>query len=315
MRRIKLRHLDTLAAFMKTGSVTEAAQALHTTQPNASKSLKQLEDFAGVRLFERRAGRLRPTPEAELLFTHAARLMDELTVFENLSLDLTTMAQGYVNIGILSAFSTALIPMAMERFNSQYPGIQVQVDLLDSDKIHSYVSRGNYDFGLVHHPEHESDLMTQTLKTASMVCIMPNAHELAKHRIILASDLAGQPFVTYPRSVPFGAAIFRSLSNEGVRPSNYLISNQSQLIRRLVERGRGVALVDHFSVWDAGEFDHIAVRQFEPRIPVSIGMIIPKRRPLSLAAQTFVNVLKDVLNPEAISPPGTPRSAEISDGL
>lgn len=253
MRRIKLRHLDTLAAFMKTGSVTEAALVLHTTQPNASKSLKQLEDFAGVRLFERSAGRLRPTPEAELLFSHAARLMDELTVFENLSLDLTAMTQGYVNIGILSAFSTALIPMAIERFNDLYPGIQVQVDLLDSDKIHTYVSRGNYDFGLVHHPEHESDLMTQTLKTSSMVCIMPPDHPLAKHRIVLSSDIADQPFVTYPRSVPFGAAIFRSLSDEGVKPSNTLISNQSQLIRRLVERGRGVALVDHFSVWDANE--------------------------------------------------------------
>ena len=81
MHRIKLRHLDTLAAFMKTGSVTEAAQVMHTTQPNASKSLKQLEEFAGVRLFERIAGRLRPTPEAELLFAHAARLMDELMLF------------------------------------------------------------------------------------------------------------------------------------------------------------------------------------------------------------------------------------------
>lgn len=295
MHRIKLRHLDTLAAFMKTGSVTEAAQVLHTTQPNASKSLKQLEDFAGVRLFERIAGRLRPTPEAELLFTHAARLMDELMVFENQSLDLTTMAQGYVNIGILSAFSTALIPMAMERFNNRHPGIQVLVDILDSDKIHSYVSRGNYDFGLVHHPEHESDLTTLTLKTASMVCIMPTDHELAKQSVVLASDLANRSFVTYPRSLPFGATIFQTLSNEGVRPAGVLISNQSQLIRRLVERDRGVALVDHFSVWDASEIDHIAVRQFEPRIPVSVGMIVPKRRPLSLAAQTFVAILNEVL--------------------
>ncbi|WP_172717071.1 LysR family transcriptional regulator [Neorhizobium sp. T6_25] len=307
MRRIKLRHLDTLAAFMKTGSVTEAALVLHTTQPNASKSLKQLEEFAGVKLFERSGGRLRPTPEAELLFAHATRLMDELMLFENLSLDLTTMSQGYVNIGILSAFSTALIPMAVERFNNLYPGIQIQVDLLDSDKIHTYVSRGNYDFGLVHHPEHEADLMTQTLKTSSMVCIMPIDHKLAKHRVILASDIADQPFVTYPRSVPFGAAIFRSLSDEGVRPSNSLISNQSQLIRRLVERGRGVALVDHFSVWDANEFDHIVVRQFEPRIPVSVGMIIPKRRPLSLAAQTFVASLKEVLEQDPATAPGHQR--------
>lgn len=295
MPRIKLRHLDTLAAFMKTGSVTEAAQVLHTTQPNASKSLKQLEEFAGVKLFERVAGRLRPTPEAELLFAHAARLMDELMLFENLSLDLTAMARGYVNIGILSAFSTALIPMAMERFNNRYPGVQIQVDILDSDKIHSYVSRGNYDFGLVHHPEHEADLTTQTLKTASMVCIMPKNHDLARHSVVLAEHLANQSFVTYPRSVPFGAAIFQTLSNEGVRPSSVLISNQSQLIRRLVERGRGVALVDHFSVWDASEIDHIVVRQFEPRIPVSIGMIVPKRRPLSLAAQTLVAILYEVL--------------------
>lgn len=298
MRQIKLRHLETLSAFMKTGSVTEAAKVLHTTQPNASKSLKQLESLFGMTLFERIAGRLCPTPEAEILFTHATRLMDELTLFENLSLDLSGLATGFVNIGILSAFSTALLPMAVERFNIIYPGVQVQVDLLDSDKIHTYVSRGSYDFGLVHHPEHEADLMTQTLKTAAMVCIMPADHPLAARQIVLAGDLADRPFVTYPRSLPFGAAIFRSLSDEGVQPAGMLISNQSQLIRRLVERKRGIALVDHFSVWDVSRTDPIAVRQFEPRIPVSVGMIIPRRRPLSMAAHAFINVLQEILATE-----------------
>jgi DNA-binding transcriptional LysR family regulator len=295
-RRIKLRHLDTLAAFMKTGSVTQAAQLLHTTQPNASKSLKQLEEFAGVKLFERIGGQLRPTPEAEMLAAHATRLMEELTLFESFSLDLSALSKGFVNIGVLSAFSTALIPMAIEKFNDDFPGVQVQVDQLDSDKIHSYVSRGNYDFGLVHHPEHEPDLMTQTLKSDAMVCIMPTDHELARREVVLASDLASERLVTYPRSLPFGATIFRALSDEGVRPSTVLISNQSQLIRRLVERGRGVAIVDRFSVWDAGEFDHIVVRAFLPQLPVSVGLIVPIRRPLSVAAQAFVRILKEVLN-------------------
>lgn len=301
MRRIKLRHLDILSAFMKTGSVTQAARVLHTTQPNASKSLKQLEELVGVTLFARSAGRLRQTPEAEILFAHATRLMDELTLFESLSFDLKQLATGFVNIGMLSAFSTALVPMAVERFHTAHPGIQVQVDLLDSDKIHTHVIRGNYDFGLVHRPEQEDDLTTQTLKTASMVCIMPVDHPLAGRRVVLAGDLADWPFITYPRSLPFGAAIFRCLSDEGVRPTSMLVANESQLIRRLVERRRGIALVDHFSVWDASEAgmsERIAVRQFEPRIPVSVGMIIPRRRPLSLAAGAFVNVLKEVLAQE-----------------
>lgn len=73
MRRIKLRHLDTLAAFMKTGSVTEAALVLHTTQPNASKSLKQLEEFAGIKLFERSAGGYvrHPRPSCSFRTRHA----------------------------------------------------------------------------------------------------------------------------------------------------------------------------------------------------------------------------------------------------
>lgn len=294
-RRIKLRHLDTLSVFMKTGSVTEAALVLGTTQPNASKSLKQLEEVVGLTLFQRVAGRLRPTPEAEILYSHAMRLMHELTLFEHLSIDLVALQAGFVNIGILSAFSTALVPMAIERFNTRYPTVQVQVDLLDSDKIHSYVSRGTYDFGLVHHPEQEPDLLSETIITSSMVCIAPNGHPLAALQVVTAQDLANYPLVTYPRALPFGTIVHRALTEQGVRPRAILTSNQSQLIRRLVERQRGAALIDPFSVWDLAGDDLVVARRFEPTIPVSVGMIVPKRRPLSLAARAFADVLQEVL--------------------
>lgn len=295
MRKLKLRHIDTLTAFMKTGSVTEAAQVMHTTQPNASKSLKQLEDFAGIPLFQRIAGRLRPTPEAEILYEHARRLIDELNRFETLSSDLTQMKTGTVNIGTLAAFSTAVLPMAIEAFSRSYPNIEVRVDLLDGDKIHNSVSRSNYDFGLVHHPEHEPDLMAQPLASSEMVCLMPPDHPMAEFTVVMAADLRGKPLITYPRSLPFGAAIFQTLSDAGVRPSGMFVSNQSQMIRRLVERGLGLALVDRFSVWDANETDRIAVRTFEPTIPVSIGMILPKRRPLSIVAHHFIATLRRTL--------------------
>jgi DNA-binding transcriptional LysR family regulator len=293
--RIKTRHLHTLIAFMKTGSVTEAADMLATTQPNASKSLKQLENLVGLSLFQRIGGRLRPTPEAELLAGHAARLMEELDRFETLSSDLVSLKSGFVQIAILATFSTAVIPIAIERFNSRYPDIQVQVDILDSDKIHSYVSRGSYDFGLVHHPELEPDLMAQTLCTRAMVCLMPPGHHLSRNPVIMSADLADVPFISYPRTLPFGAAIHKALADEGVRSAMSVVSNQSQLVRRLVERGRGVALIDEFAVWDVAGDQALTLRRFEPRIPVSIGLIVSKRRPLSLAAQMFVASLREIL--------------------
>ncbi len=180
MHKIKIRHLETLLVFMKTGSVTEAAAVLGTTQPNASKSLKQLEDSIGISLFQRSGGRLQPTPEAEILFTHAARLMEELTFFETLSVDLARLKSGFVQVATLATFGVALLPLVVEAFNTRYPEVFVQIDILDSDKIHSFVSRGNYDLGLVHHPSQEMDLMAQTLRTGSMVCILPPAHPLAR---------------------------------------------------------------------------------------------------------------------------------------
>lgn len=299
MRRLKIRHIDTLTAFMKAGSVTKAAQVLNTTQPNASKSLKQIEELVGVPLFERIAGRLRPTPEAEILYEHARRLLDEMDQFETLSSDLSELKVGQVKIGTLAAFATAVLPMAIEAFNRLYPEIEVRVDLLDGDKIHASISRGYFDFGLVHHPEHEPDLMAQALKTSEMVCLMPPDHPMVDYTVVMASDLRDTPLVTYPRSRPFGMAIFHTLSDAGVRPSGVIVSNQSQMIRRLVERGVGLALVDRFTVWDSTETQQVAVRRFEPTIPVSIGMILPKRRPLSIVAHKFIQVLREILDPPA----------------
>ncbi|MFC3727083.1 helix-turn-helix domain-containing protein [Neoaquamicrobium sediminum] len=43
MHRLKIRQFECFLVYMKTGSVTGAAQELHTTQPNASKTLTQME--------------------------------------------------------------------------------------------------------------------------------------------------------------------------------------------------------------------------------------------------------------------------------
>lgn len=295
MHKVKIRHLETLIAFMKTGSVTEAAKLLNTTQPNATKSLQQLEGFVGMSMFHRTGGNLYPTPEAELLLSLATRLVEDLSVFENISSDIKQLKGGTIRIAVLATFSTAVVPITVERFSRQFPDIQVQVDILDSDKTHSAVSHGNYDFGLIHHPEHEPDLLANTLHTGSMVFIMPAWHRLAANQTIIASDLINENFIGYPRAIPFGAFVYKALMDEGIRLSISLFSNQSQLVRRLVERGCGVALIDEFAVWDANSDERLALRRFEPRIPISMGIIVPKRRPLSRAAQTFRSHLEQTL--------------------
>ena len=50
-----LRHMKILVEVYRQNSVTRAAQALHLSQPSVSLALRELEDYYGVTLFERRS--------------------------------------------------------------------------------------------------------------------------------------------------------------------------------------------------------------------------------------------------------------------
>jgi DNA-binding transcriptional LysR family regulator len=99
-----------------------------------------------------------------------------------------------------------------------------------------------------------------------------------------------------PVACPCGRPIAKTLADEGVETRNTLAVDYSHVVRKLVERGCGLALVDEFSVWDAAEAPCIALRRFLPRIPVSIGLIVPQRRPLSIAARAFVDEVRKTLS-------------------
>ena len=72
-RSLGQRGLQAFRSTMLTGSVSAAAGSMNLSQPAVSRLLKDLEQTVGFRLFDRIQGRLRPTPEALLLFEEVQR--------------------------------------------------------------------------------------------------------------------------------------------------------------------------------------------------------------------------------------------------
>ncbi len=81
---MNLRQIEVFRAVMLRRSVTDAARMLGVSQPTLTKVLRHAEDQLGFRLFRREKGRLRPTEEAELLFTDADRIFRELQSLQRL---------------------------------------------------------------------------------------------------------------------------------------------------------------------------------------------------------------------------------------
>ena len=73
--------LLTLLKVNETGNYTRAAEQLSLTQPAVSQHIKQIEKELGITLFVRSGGKIRPTPEGELVIQYAERVV---SLYENL---------------------------------------------------------------------------------------------------------------------------------------------------------------------------------------------------------------------------------------
>ena len=75
---MRLRQIEVFHAVYTNGSITNAAAALHVSQPSVSKVLAHAEQQIGYRLFDRVKGKLIPTPEAHQLFTHVRDVYEDV---------------------------------------------------------------------------------------------------------------------------------------------------------------------------------------------------------------------------------------------
>ncbi len=76
-----LRHMRVFVSVFRQGSITRAAEELHLTQPAVSLSVKELENYYGIKLFERYGRRIFPTEGARIFYgyaVHIISLFDEM---------------------------------------------------------------------------------------------------------------------------------------------------------------------------------------------------------------------------------------------
>ena len=292
---MKFHQLTIFRAVMRFGSVTRAAEMLNMTQPNVSKTIRNIEDQIGIKLFRRIGGRLTPTPEAEALSIEAERLHSEVEIFDKFASQLRIRSTGSLKIAALPAFSTNLIPESMARFRTSYPEIRVEIFISHMHLIHDAVSRRHVDLGLIHFPEFEvvETIALEKLTTRPIVCIAPRDHRFKDLEVVSGPDLRNELFISYPDHLPFRQVIQKALADSGAEIEPMIIANHTSLILQLVKQGTGVALVDNFAI-KADDPDLVTI-PFDHAPSISIGILSTRGRPKSVLAMAYLEIIYEIL--------------------
>ncbi|HHV97561.1 MAG TPA: LysR family transcriptional regulator [Clostridiaceae bacterium] len=286
-----LRHLKIFVTVCETGSTTKAAEKLHIAQPSISLAISELEEYYGIKLFDRIAKRLHIT-EAGKSFLHYARHI--VGLFENMEKEIKNFdAMGIIRIGASITIGNCLLPGYIIKFKKIHPKMDVKVMIDNSEKIQQYILSNRIDIGLIEGVVHSPYIIQQKFRDDELVMICGNEHPFAKQKNIDISQLQNESFILRePGSA--GREIFDSImTSRGLEILPAWESISTQAIIRAVRANIGISVLPYLLVKEYLERKEISQFQIKGiQFKRCFSVIYHKNKFLTESAKDFIAICK-----------------------
>jgi DNA-binding transcriptional LysR family regulator len=243
---MELRHLRYFTAVVECKGYREASRRLHIAQPSISEAVSDLEDELGLKLFLRTHRKARLTPEGEIFYADAVRILQQA---ETAILTAKRAAQGKVgrlSIGFIGSATLSFLPDLIRRYKLEYPNVKLALHDLYPVELDKACDRGEIDIAITRtlSLERSKNLQSRVLLRDPLVAVLPRSRKLKSKKIRLA-DLANERFILFHRQGAPGVfdTIVGACRSQGFSPRVENEPNSMQTILSLVEAEEGVAIV------------------------------------------------------------------------
>ena len=176
-----------------------AAERLHITQPALSRQIRDLERVLGVTLFDRTSRRVVLSHAGQAVLGQARRALAESDRAVRLSRLAAHGDWGELAIAALPAVAVALLPRIIRAYQDAHPAIGVTIGESFDDEQLTALAAGRIDAGFLRAAAAPPGIRLETLLTEPVLAGLPAGHRLARHDRIALTELAGEPFVFFPR--------------------------------------------------------------------------------------------------------------------
>jgi LysR family pca operon transcriptional activator len=236
--RIRLRHLQCFLAVARGGNLRRAAEALAITQPAVTKTLNELEDILGVRLFQRGRRGAVPTPEAEVFLRHAQASADALG--QAVDSVLRGRDEAPLRLGVLPTVAPSLVPRVLQAFRAERPEALVQVSTGRNRELLVLLRQHELDavIGRMAEPDEMVGLTFELLYAEPLVIAARPGHRLLGARKGLSpAAVAEQPLVLAPAGTIIRHAVDSWFAQHGVGPRAGMTETLSISLARAIALG------------------------------------------------------------------------------
>lgn len=246
---LNLHLLRIYVAVLEQGSFTKAAETLTMSQSAVSRAVQELERQLGTTLLERRARGVAPTMAGTILGEHARRIFThERLAIEALN-ELRGLQRGRLAIGASSTIGIYLLPPLLGNYHRRYPGIELFLDIGNTQQIIEHLLSYQIDVAYVEGPvAANEELQVVPWRSDEMVVIASPDHPLTRRVTLACSDLQDAPFIMREPGSGTRKVMEQALAAHNVTVRPVMELGSTEAVKQAVSAGLGLSMVSRFTI-------------------------------------------------------------------
>ena len=243
---MKLQQLRYLVEVARQGlNVSEAAEALHTSQPGVSKQVRLLEDELGITVFERSGKRLTAVTEpGQRVLEIAARILREVDNIKRVGEEYAGGDTGSLVIATTHTQARYALPEVVKRFVERHPRVRLSMHQGSPTQIAEWTIKGEADIAIA------TEALDQYSQLVMLPCyqwghcvIAPDGHPILDEPGVSLQTLARWPLITYDPAFSGRSRINRAFERANLVPNVVLAAIDADVIKTYVSLGLGLGII------------------------------------------------------------------------
>ncbi len=226
-------------------NLTEAANALHTSQPGVSKQIRELENELGFDIFVRHGKRMSAVTEpGKAVLGIIERVLQEADNLKRAARDFSDRDAGGLIIATTHTQARYALPRVVAEFKRRYPRVHLTLQQGNPPQLAEMVRAGTADIAIA---TEALDLFPGIIAlpayTWNHCVVVPARHPLLKLGSLTLEVLARYPIVTYDAAFAGRTQIDAAFAARGLAADVVLSAIDADVIKTYVELGLGVGII------------------------------------------------------------------------
>lgn len=289
-----INQLEVLSVVAREKSFSRAAEVLDRTQPAVSQAIRRLEQEVGEKLFDRSSKDGTLTLAGEILVDYAKQMLNLRQTAHDAIKEMRDLQHGKVTISANEHTVFYLLPV-IEEFRRQHPLIKIEVRRGVASRIPKEVMAREVELGVISFKPNDNSVVSISVLSDELALIVSHEHSLANKTSVSIKELGAENFIAHNAPSPYRQKVIESFEKHNTKLNISIELPSLEAIKRLVEKGVGVALVPKLTAQneiEGGRLKALSVK--EMKLERKLNIIYRRNSVLSHAAKVFLKLAKEM---------------------